>query len=209
MPKKPLSKRGAERRALQELYSTATYSGLKNLLSMGKLDLREVRKYYTDARAKAVKRVARVAASSISWTDEPPAFLKTSELSDADLLKAVGQVNKFLQGPTTIAARTTAYQELLDDLHDKGLTFLDMSNLSDWDRFRKWVRAKGLLKIKYVDGSLLGDLFAASVEAGRANSEYWSEQWDEVKDLLQARKVKKRRILAPGGGAKLNRKRRK
>ena len=207
MPKKPLSKRGAERRALQELYATATYSGLKNLLSMGKLDLREVRKYYTDARSKAVKRVSRIAQSDIPWTDEAPVFLKTSELTDSDLLKAVGQVNKFLQGPTTIETRRKAYQELLDDLHEKGLTFLDMSNLSDWDRFREWVRAKGLLKIKYVDGSLLGDLFAASVKAGKANSQYWAEQWEEVKDLLQARKVKGRK-RAPGSGAKLNRKRR-
>lgn len=206
MARKPLSKRGAERRALQELYQTATYAGLTDLLDIGKLNLADVRKYYTDARAKAVKRIARIAESDVPWTDEPPEFLKTSELTDdADLLKAVGEINKFLLRPTTVKERRAAYAELLEDLHGKGLTFLNMSNIGDWDRFRKWVRAKGLLSIRYVDNTLLGDLFTESTKKGKANSEYWSEQWEELKAILGAKSGRKR--VTTKKTVKLNRKR--
>ena len=118
-PKKPRSARAEQRAALQELYAPATYSGLRDLLDMGKLDLRELRKYYTDARAKAIKRVARIEKSDVPFPDRSPEFLKTSELSDGELLRAVSNVNKFLRGPTRVAERRESYQELLDDLHSK------------------------------------------------------------------------------------------
>ena len=94
MARKPLSKRGAERRALQDLYNTATYAGLRDLADIGKLNLADVRKYYTDARAKAQKRIARIEKSAVPFTDAAPSFPKTSELSDADLLKAVGKLTR-------------------------------------------------------------------------------------------------------------------
>ena len=184
MAKKPLSKRGAERRALQELYQTATYAGLRNLADIGKLNISDIRKYYTDARAKAQKRIARIEKSDIPFTDKAPSFAKTSELTDEELLKSVGLINKFLLGPTTVTERTAAYNELLEDLHSKGMTFLEMSDLKDWDRFRKWVRAKGLLKIKYVDGGYLADIFIAGKEAGTQNSEFWTEEWDKLKEII-------------------------
>ena len=184
MAKKPLSKRGAERRALQELYRTATYVGLRNLAEIGKLNMADIRKYYTDARAKAQKRIKRIEESEIPFTDKAPSFAKTSELTDEELLKSVGQINKFLLGPTTVTERTVAYNELLEDLHSKGMTFLEMSDLKDWERFRKWIRAKGLLKLKYVDGAYLADLFIAGKEAGTQNSEFWAEEWDKLKEIL-------------------------
>ena len=193
MPKKPLSKRGAERRALQSLYSTATYSGLTNLLDIGKLNLKELRKYYTDARAKAVKRVARIEKSNIPFTDRAPEFLKTSELTDDELLKAVSQVNKFLHGPTTISERRAVYSELLEDLHNKGLTFLKMSNLKEWDRFRQWIKAKGAINLPYVDGSVLADIFKTAAAEGQNNSQRWNELFEEFKKISGRRKRGPRR----------------
>lgn len=204
MPKKPLSKRGSERRALQDLYNTATYAGLRDLADIGKLNLADVRKYYTDARAKAVKRVQRIEGSDVPFTDAVPSFPKTSELSDADLLKAVGRINKFLLGPTTTTERRAAYSELLEDLHSKGMTFLEMKDLKDWDRFRKWVRAKGLLNIKYVDGGYLADIFNAGKEAGTQNSTFWESEWEKLKAILPGGKGKRPKAKKT---VKLNRKR--
>ena len=204
MARKPLSKRGAERRALQELYNTATYAGLRDLADIGKLNLADVRKYYTDARAKAVKRVRRIEKSDVPFTDAPPSFPKTSELSDADLLKAVGRINKFLLGPTTTTERRSAYKELLEDLHSKGMSFLEMKDLKDWDRFRKWVRAKGLLNIKYVDGGYLADIFNAGKEAGTQNSTFWESEWEKLKAILPGGKGKRPKTKKT---VKLNRKR--
>lgn len=203
--KKPPSERAKERARLQELYKTANYSGLKNLLEQGKLDLKEVRKYYTDARSIAKKRVERIQESKLPFTDQPPEFARTKELSDDEILKAVHEVNKFLQRPTTVTEREAAYTELLEDLRQKGMGFLDLADLPSWDRFRKWVRAKGLLKVKYVDGAVLGDLFAAGKKAGQNNSEFWEREWAKYQDMLRGpSKGPKRRY-----GAKLNRKKRR
>lgn len=204
--KKPPSDRARERARLQEIYKTANYSGLKNLLEQGKLDLKEVRKYYTDARSIAKKRVERIQESKLPFTDHPPEFARTMELSDEEILKAVHEVNKFLQHSTTVTERKAAYTELLEDLRQKGMGFLDLGDLPSWDRFRKWVRAKGLLKVKYVDGSVLGDLFAAGKQAGRNNSEFWEQEWNKYQEMIKGpSKGPKRRT----GGAKLNRKKRR
>lgn len=204
MARKPLSKRGAERRALQDLYQTATYAGLRDLADIGKLNLAEIRKYYTDARAKAVKRVQRIEKSDVPFTDAAPSFPKTSELSDADLLKAVGRINKFLLGPTTTTERRAVYTELLEDLHRKGMSFLEMKDLKDWDRFRKWVRAKGLLNIKYVDGGYIADIFNAGKEAGTQDSTFWEREWEKLKAILPGGKGKRPKTKKT---VKLNRKR--
>lgn len=186
-PKKPRSARAEQRAALQQLYAPATYSGLRDLLDIGKLDLRELRKYYTDARSKAVKRIQRIQKSTVPFADELPIFAKTSELSDEDLIKEVARVNKFLRGPTTVSERKAAYQELLDDLHEKGLTFLDMSDLRDWDRFRSWIKAKGLTKISPSSDARIADIFISGKKEGRQDSQYWQSQYEELKRLLDGR----------------------
>lgn len=212
MAKKPRSARAQERAALQELYRTATYSGLQNLFDMGKLNISDLRKYYTDARSKAVKRVQRIDESDVPFTDRAPVFLHTSvfgknvkSMSEQDklgLFKAVHEVNKFLNGLTTVKARRDAYQEVLDDMHSKGLDFLDMSNLKDWDRFRKWLKAKGILNQPYVTGSVVAEIFKAGVAEGKSNSKFWQEEYKKFKELLGTRKganrVKSPRALRRG-----------
>ena len=81
--------------------------------------------------------------------------------------------------------------ELLEDLHSKGMSFLEMKDLKDWDRFRKWVRAKGLLNIKYVDGGYLADIFNAGKEAGTQNSTFWESEWEKLKAILPGKKGKR------------------
>lgn len=194
MSKKQPSKRALERRALQELYRPATLSELTNLLDKGKLNLKELRKYYTDARAVAKKSIERIQKGMFPFTDEGPVFLKTSELSDEALLRAVADVNLFLNSPTrTAEGRKKAYEELLEDLHSKGMTFLKLEDLTHWDRFRKWLRASNILGKPYASGDILGDIFAQSIQEGQPNSEYWKKAYEEVQALISPKRARKRK----------------
>lgn len=194
MSKKQPSKRALERRALQELYRPATLSGLTNLLDQGKLNLKELRKYYTDARAVANKSIERIQKGMFPFSDEGPVFLKTSELSDEALLRAVADVNLFLNSPTrTAEGRKKAYEALLVDLHNKGMTFLKLQDLTYWDRFRKWLRASNILGKPYASGDILGDIFAQSIQDGQPNSEYWKQAYEEVQKLISPKRARKRK----------------
>lgn len=193
----PRSARALERAAIQAKYKGSTLPGLQ-AMQENRLDepdalanfTRELRKYYTDARAVANKRIKRIQASDVPFVDEPPAFPKTSELSESELLRAVADVNLFLNRPTSqLQQRRKEYQDLLDDLHSKGMTFLRMEDLKYWDRFRKWLRASNILGKPYAAGDILGDIFAQSVQEGKPNSERWQEIYDEVKEMMGTRKA--------------------
>lgn len=201
--KGPPSARAQERAALQARFREATLIGLKEgtiLTAEAKgpqalKDLyRDLRKYYTDARSKAVKQVARTQASDVPFVDDVPSFPKTSELSNEEIARAISDVNRYLNSPTChIKERKEAYTELLEDLHEKGLDFLNMKNLGQWDRFRKWVRASKLLGLPYMEGSVLMEIFKTSVQEGRTDSERWKELYEEYKELLPSPERKPRR----------------
>lgn len=197
----PRSARAIERAAIQEKYKGATLLGMQ-AMEENRLNnpqalkdfKRELRKYYTDARAIANKRIARFQKSDVPYSDEPPQFLKTSELSDSELFRAVADVNRFLTAPSTasLESRRKEYQDLLDDLHEKGMTFLRLEDLKYWDRFRKWLRAANILGQPYAAGDILGDIFAQSIAEHNPTSEHWQELYDEVSELMGKNKVRKR-----------------
>ena len=195
----PRSARAIERAALQAKYKDITLPGLqamegiKDPVAIKELN-RELRKYYTDARAIAQKAIKRIQESDVPFTDEPPLFPKTSDLSNDELFRAVADVNRFLQSPSReLKPRREAYKQLLEDLHDKGMTFLKLDDLKYWDRFRKWVRASNLLGKPYASGDILGDIFAQSIEEQNPTSERWQELYDEVSNLMGKKKQRKRR----------------
>lgn len=199
-PKKPPSARALERRAIKEKYQDVTLIGIEGLVE-NRLDdpvklkelNRELRKYYTDARAIALKSIKRIQESEMPFTDEPPEFMKTSELTDEQLYRAVADINLFLKSPTrTLEKRRDAYQELLKSLHEKGMTYLKIEDLKYWDRYRKWLRASNLLGKPYAAGDILGDIFAESVKMGKPDSETWSSLYEKVK-AMQGSKPRNRR----------------
>ena len=197
----PRSARAIERADLQAKYKDITLSGLEALEEnrlnnpQALKDLnRELRKYYTDARAIAQKSINRIQKSDVPFTDEPPKFPKTSELSDDELFKAIADVNRLLRSPSReLKPRREAYKQLLADLHEKGMTFLKFDDLKYWDRFRKWVRASNLLGRPYASGDILGDIFAQSIEEQNPTSERWQELYNEVSNLMGKKKQRKRR----------------
>jgi hypothetical protein len=195
----PRSARALERAALQAKYKDITLPGLqamegiKDPVAIKELN-RELRKYYTDARAIAQKAIKRIQESDVPFTDEPPLFPKTSEISNDELFRAVADVNRFLQSPSReLKPRREAYKQLLEDLHEKGMTYLKFEDLKYWDRFRKWVRASNLLGKPYASGDILGDIFAQSVAEQNPTSERWQELYNEVSELMGKNKLRKRR----------------
>ena len=201
--KGPPSERAKQRAALQVKFGKATLIGLRDgyienaqMKGQGALDslYKDLRKYYTDARSKAIKQVQRIAESDIPFVDDAPNFPRVSELTNDKLARAISDLNRFLNSPTySIPQRRVAYAELLEDLHEKGLTFLNMGNLGVWDRFRKWLRASKLLGLPYMDGSVMMEIFKTSVEEDKANSERWQELYEEYKELLPSPERKPRR----------------
>lgn len=197
----PRSARAIERAALQTKYKDVTLTGLRaleenrlnNPQAMKELN-RELRKYYTDARSIAQKAINRIQKSDVPFSDEPPLFPKTSELSNDDLFRAIADVNRFLKSPTReLKPRREAYKDLLEDLHEKGMTFLTFENLKYWDRFRKWLRASNLLGMPYLAGDVLADIFIQSLEEKNPTSERWQELYDEVKSMMGEKKQRRRR----------------
>lgn len=197
----PRSARALERAALQAKYKDITLPGLEALeenrikdpVAIKELN-RELRKYYTDARAIAQKAIKRIQESDVPFTDEPPLFPKTSELCNDELFRAVADINRFLQSPSReLKPRREAYKQLLEDLHEKGMTYLKFEDLKYWDRFRKWVRASNLLGKPYASGDILGDIFAQSIEEQNPTSERWQELYDEVSNLMGKKKQRRRR----------------
>ena len=197
----PRTARAIERAALQEKYKGATLLGLQameenrlnNPQALKDLN-RELRKYYTDARAIAQKSINRIQKSDVPFTDETPQFPKTSELSKGELFRAIADVNRFLRSPLReLKPRREAYRQLLEDLHNKGMTYLKFEDLKYWERFRKWVRASNFLGRPYASGDILGDIFAQSIEEQNPTSERWQELYNEVSNLMGKKKQRKRR----------------
>lgn len=206
----PRSARALERAALQAKYKDITLPGLEALEEnrlnnpQALKDLnRELRKYYTDARAIVQKAINRIQESDVPFIDEPPQFPKTSELSNDELFRAIADVNRFLHSPSReLKTRREEYKQLLEDLHGKGLTFLEFDDLKYWDRFRKWLRASHILGKPYGAGDILGDIFAESVvivrkynenlkdgeEPIEPNSKMWEEMYENVKALMKSDK---------------------
>ena len=191
MARKPLSKRGAQRAALQKALSSKTLYGLQQMLESGKITIADVRKYYTDARSKAVKRIARVMESDVPFIDAPPNFVKTSELSDSEVLKEAADVNKFLKGisygSTKVVDRRRVRKKSIESLHRHGLTFVNESNYNDWVMFQRWLKATGLEKVYGSDSEAINNIFIQADQEGSATAERWAELFKEYQEFRKQR----------------------
>ena len=191
MARKPLSKRGAQRAALQKALGSKTLYGLQQMLESGKITISDVRKYYTDARSKALKRVARVMESDVPFIDAPPDFVKTSELSDSELLKEVADVNKFLKGisygSTKVADRRRIRKKSIESLHRHNITFVNEGNYNDWARFQRWIKATGLEKVYGSDSDAMNNIFIQADQEGNATAERWAELFKEYQQFRKQR----------------------
>lgn len=197
MAKKPKSARAIERAALQEKFGNMSFAKMSDLLESGKVKISDIRKYYTDARSKAVKRVARVMKSDVPFVDAAPDFKKTSQLSDADLLKEVADVNKFLRGETfgatTVPERREIKKKAIETLKKRGYTFINNNNFQDWARFQKWMRSVGISAEYDSDSPTLVNVFKQAQKEKNNSSQRWSELFNEYRQTRQRKRRGKRK----------------
>lgn len=194
--RKPPSKRAKERAALQKKFANMSFTKMSELVQRGKVTIADIRKYYTDARSKAVKRVQRVMASDVPFIDAPPDFKKTSELSDADLLKEVSDVNKFLRGhtygATTVEERKKLRDKALVTLQKRGYNFLNKRNFNEWARFQKWMKTIGISAEYDSESPSIVQIFKQAEAENRQEPSRWAELYHEYREFRAKRKGKKR-----------------
>lgn len=194
--KKPPSKRALERAALQKKFANMSFAKMSELVQRGKVTISDIRKYYTDARSKAVKRVQRVMESDVPFIDAPPDFKKTSELSDDDLLKEVSDVNKFLHGhtygATTVEERRKLKEKALETLHDNGYNFINARNFTDWSRFQKWMKTIGISAEYDSESPSIVQIFKQAEAENRQEPSRWAELYHEYREFRAKRKGKKK-----------------
>lgn len=145
------SARAQERARIQEKYKDATLSQLDRAYSNGKITLPELRKYYTDARAIAMKRIKRISESDVPFVDGKPDFPKVKEISDSELINAVADLNRFNQGKwDTMGATIKKRREVRDKAIKTAEQTLGISiDKSEWSRlvrFMEWFKNAAISK---------------------------------------------------------------
>ncbi len=192
------SKRAQERAALQLKFKGVTLVGLQRMLDDGRATIKEISKYYTDARAIADKRIKRVMGSDVPFVDAPPQFLK-GKLAPETLLHEVANVNAFLSGQgygaTTVPERRKLKQKTINTLHEHGMTWVNTANFNDFVKFQKWFKSSLWSLVFDSDSERVGlDIFKKSHDEGRATPAEWEKLFKEFqKTTLSGRKVKARR----------------
>ena len=194
--RKPPSKRAIERASLQKKFANMSFAKMSELVQRGKVTIADIRKYYTDARSKAVKSVARVMASEVPFIDAPPEFKKTSELSDEDLLKEVSDVNKFLRGhtygATKVGERKKLRDKALQTLHKRGYNFLNERNFIDWARFQKWMKTIGISAEYDSESPSIVQIFKQAQDENRQEPARWAELYQEYREFRAKRRGKRK-----------------
>lgn len=190
------SKRALQRSAIQEKYKSLSAYRLESMYEEGKLNMKELQKYYVDARAIANKRINRVQASDVPFIDAPPVFAPAKGLTPEQLLKEVGEVNKFLRGQmygaTTVPERRKIREKAIETLHKHGLDFVSTSNFNEWAKFQRWYKNTAVSLLSDSDADVLINIFQQAARDGKTDSKTWKELYTEFqKTRLNRRTFKK------------------
>lgn len=194
------SKRALERSAIQEKYKNMSAYRLESMYSEGKLNLRELQKYYVDARSIAQKRIKRIQASDVPFIDAPPVFSPAKGLTPNQLLKEVGEINKFLRGQmygaTTVPERRKIRDKAIETLHKHGLDFVSTSNFNEWAKFQRWYRNTAVSLLSDSDADVLINIFQQASKEKQSNAGRWKELYTEFQQsrLNRGKRRKARKV---------------
>ena len=199
MPKKTPSRRALERSAIQAKYKDMSAYRLESLYDENKLNLKELQKYYVDARSIAQKRIARIQKSDVPFVDAPPVFAPSKGLTPEQLLKEVGEINKFLRGQTygatTVPERRKIREKAIETLHKHGLDFINNSNFNDWAKFQRWYKNTAVSLLSDSDADVLVNIFQQAAKEDNSNPDRWKELYTEFQQnrLNRSKRRKARR----------------
>lgn len=121
--------------------SQMTYNQLGAALVSGELSVKRLRSYYSDARAKALARSARVQKSEFGEISDKPYFSKIKNLTtDRALLHEIADVNKYLKSDrSTITGQKKLREKYIETAKERGFD-IDADNYTDWINFIQWFK---------------------------------------------------------------------
>ena len=117
-------------------------------LKSGTLSVKEMRKQYTYFRDIAMKRLSRLGVSefadSQSYLKNIKQFKKLSQIeSQQELEKRLYTVQKFLRSKgSTISGQKAIRKKAVEAAQEKGLDFINESNIADFGQYMDYLRAK-------------------------------------------------------------------
>lgn len=152
-------------------------------LKSGNLTVKEMRKQYTYFRDIAMKRLKRLGESE--FADSQPylknikQFKSLSQIeTESELITRLYTVQKFLRSKgSTISGQKEIRKKAVEAAQEKGLDFINESNIADFGQYMDYLRAK--YKGKQFDSERAVRLFVAATKKGidpmevAKDFEYW------------------------------------
>lgn len=156
---------------LRSLLGGATYNQIGKLLTTGRVNEAELRKYYSRARQTALKRIKAVEGTNLAFVQNKSEFRTIKQMvTTSDLVREIADVNRFLSGKTTKAARREHRNTVINTLHSKGITFVNSENFNRWTRFMDWARSSGIIGRGYdSESDEVEETFKAAESVGAAD----------------------------------------
>ena len=131
---------------LKQMLGGASYNQIGALLTSGRVSEADLRRYYSNARQIALKRIKAAESADLEFWN-PPEFRRIKNLvTTSDLLHEIADVNRFLKAPTTVGARRADIAEKVKTMHERNMfLFVNEANYSTFARFMDWARATSRL----------------------------------------------------------------
>ena len=132
---------------LKTMIGGASYTQVGKMLASGRITEQELRKYYSQARQTAMKRIKSVEGTELAFVRNRPEFRQLkSMVTTNDLVREIADVNRFLAGATTKTARAENRTATIAALNEKGIDFVNAGNFNRWTQFMDWARSTGLIR---------------------------------------------------------------
>lgn len=196
-----------------DLYNYEAYKG-------GNITSKELRKEYSRLRAVADKRLKRMQGTK--WENSQTylrnagkygtiADIENEALSNAKSLKPeaakkyvdvfvakkMAEMYKFLTAKTgSIRGMQRAENELIETLHDRGLTFVNKSNIAQFGEYMEHLRT--MHQNRMYDSERAADLFGTAIKKGinpmeiAEDWQYWQTREEELSKLPKIKNKDKR-----------------
>lgn len=172
---------------LRSMLGGGTYNQIGKLLTTGRVNEAELRKYYSRARQTALKRIKAVEGTNLAFVQNKPEFRTIKQMvTTSDLVREIADVNRFLAGKTTKAARREMRNQVINTLHEKGITFVNSNNFIRWTQFMDWARSTGVIKKNGRNGGYdseadeVEETFKAAESAGISDFAGYKELFEAV-----------------------------
>lgn len=164
-------------------------------LISGTLTPQEMRSHYSYLRQIANKRLKRFIGSEFedaqSYIKNVGKFVPLSEINnERELMFKLYEVNKFVRArSSTVTGLKQIQNEAIETFHDKGITWIDKSNIKEFSEYMEYMRTK--YKSKQYDSERAMMLFGM-IETGsvginvkdlKRNFKFWSKYVNSLASL--------------------------